>query len=91
MESNKTCRCCICGYQWKAGQSGKHNCSDYLLKKIEKLTEALEFYADPDSYYAIGFSPYRCCGPFMKDFSDDHESYLYNCPMPGKLARQVLK
>jgi hypothetical protein len=39
----------------------------------EALREALEFYADPDTYFAIGLFPDRPCGEFMEDFSDEHD------------------
>lgn len=64
-----------------------------LYKVIEQITEldngklidALVFYADPDTYFAIGFFPDPPCGPFMEDFS---ETPLGD--KPGKLARTVL-
>ena len=59
-------------------------------EKIIKLSEALYFYADPDTYFAIGFFPDRPCGNFIDDFSDDHGFNNYDRPMSGKLARKVL-
>jgi hypothetical protein len=59
-------------------------------EKIWKLIEALAFYADPDSYFAIGFLSDRPCGEFMDDFSDDHGFNQYDRAMPGKLARKTL-
>jgi hypothetical protein len=57
--------------------------------RIQDLEEALEFYADPDSYFAVGFFIDRPAGGFADDFSDDHDGD-YERPMAGKLAREVL-
>lgn len=59
-------------------------------EKIEKLIEALEFYADPDSYFGIGMLADKPCGEFADDFSADHGFNQYDRPMPGKLARATL-
>lgn len=59
-------------------------------EKIIKLSEALCFYADPDTYFAIGFLADKPCGEFIDDFSDDHGFNDYDRSMPGKLAREVL-
>jgi hypothetical protein len=59
-------------------------------EKIQKLKDALHFYADPDSYFAIGFLADRPCGGFMDDFCDKHGIGQYDRPMPGKLARKTL-
>lgn len=64
-------------------------------EKISKLAEALFFYADPDTYFAIGFFPDPPCGGFMEDFSNDFGDQYgvdrdYN-HVPGKFARKVLK
>src|SRR5690606_35376798 len=56
---------------------------------IAKMREALEFYADPDTYVAIAFFADSPSGEFMDDFSEDHGGD-YNRPMPGKAARQAL-
>ena len=55
-------------------------------KIIEILTRALSFYADPFTYYAIGFFPDPPCGEFIRDGSDTLEGYK-----PGKLAREELE
>ena len=60
-----------------------------LVEKVRVLSEALEFYADPDSYCAIGFFPDRPCGEFMDDFSRVADAD-YNRPMPGMKARAAL-
>jgi len=50
------------------------------------LIEALEFYADPETYFAIGFFPDPPCGAFVDDFE-----YLEDNIKPGKKARDTLK
>ena len=59
-------------------------------QKIQKLKDALYFYADPDSYYGIGFMSDPPCGEFMDDFCGKHGMNQYDRPMPGKLARKTL-
>ena len=60
-------------------------------EKIEYLSEALEFYADPNSYFGIIIFGDHPCGDFADDFSEDHGFNQYDRPMPGKYAREVLK
>jgi hypothetical protein len=48
-----------------------------------ELIKALIFYADPDTYFAIGFFPDPPCGEFINDFDKTKK--------PGALARKVLK
>ena len=59
-------------------------------EEVKKLSEALYFYADPDSYFGIAFFPDPPCGSFMDDFSGDHEGD-FDRNMPGDLARKTLK
>ncbi len=54
-------------------------------KKKDKLRKALEFYADPETYFAIGFFPDPPNGEFMDDFSETELGYK-----PGKRARIAL-
>ena len=63
----------------------------YLLAENERMAEALEFYADPASYFAIAFIPDPPCGEFMEDFSDDHGDDQLSGYRPGKRARQALE
>lgn len=63
---------------------------DEARPKAAALREALAFYADPESYHAIGFLADRPCGAFADDFSEDHGDEYYNRPMPGKAAREAL-
>jgi hypothetical protein len=48
-----------------------------------ELIKALMFYADPNTYSAIGFFPDPPCGKFIDDFDKTRK--------PGALARKVLK
>jgi len=57
---------------------------------IKELREALCFYADPESYFAIGFLPDSPCGEFIEDFSEVEEAYIGKTVRPGKLAREVI-
>ena len=57
-------------------------------RRYAALLEALEFYADPESYVAIGFFPDPPCGAFADDVSDTGEQWGHR---PGKKARAVLE
>jgi hypothetical protein len=59
-----------------------------LERDAEKLATALEFYADPETYFAAAFMFDPPCGEFNTDFAYDSE---FGRPMPGKRARQTLK
>jgi len=50
------------------------------------LLETLQFYADPMTYFAVGFFPDSPYGEFMEDFSETEELG----EKPGKRAREVL-
>lgn len=66
--------------------------SDRLVSQIaafEMVLTALAFYADPDTYFAIGFFPDPPCGEFMEDFST-HGGYDDDLERPGKRARAAL-
>lgn len=52
-----------------------------------KYLEVLSFYANPETYFAIGFFPDNPAGEFMDDFS---ETGLELGLKPGKRARDVL-
>jgi hypothetical protein len=56
----------------------------------EVLIEALEFYADPESYWAIMIIGDQPCGEFAEDISDDYEHPAIIGPRPGKTARTAL-
>jgi len=53
------------------------------MQLVEALVRALMFYADVDTYFAIGFFPDRPCGDFVNDFDKLRK--------PGAKARKVLK
>jgi hypothetical protein len=59
-------------------------------RRITDLTAALEFYADPETYYGIGFLADSPCGEFAQDFSDDHGDDTLPGPRPGARARRAL-
>ena len=61
-----------------------------FAKETADLVEALHFYADPESYHAIGLMIDRPAGGFADDFSFDHGHKEYDREMPGKMAREVL-
>lgn len=58
------------------------------------LREVLEFYADPETYFAIGFFPDFPCGEFENDFEElsGDLGHPDGTPWvkPGKRARQAL-
>lgn len=58
-----------------------------LTRDNEELRKALEFYADPETYFAIGFFPDRPCGEFVKDFDDQGPELGHK---PGVRARAAL-
>lgn len=61
-----------------------------IHKENQHLCDVIEFYANPQTYCAIGFFPDRPCGDFMDDFSEDHGDETMPGPRPGKHARQAL-
>lgn len=60
---------------------------DVVLDKedIALIIRTLGFYADPETYFAIGLINDDPCGPFIDDGND---TYLGD--KPGKKAREVL-
>lgn len=78
------------------GGWGRNSIIDQIQPLIDaettRLREALEFYADPDTYHAISFMGDRPCGAFADDLSEDEftEEAGYFRPMPGKTAREAL-
>ena len=59
---------------------------DSLTAEHARLREALEFYADPMTYFAIAFIPDGDCGELVDDFED----VGLPSPKPGKRARAAL-
>ena len=58
--------------------------------EIERLRGALEFYADPETYFGIAVIGDPPCGAFVEDFSDDHGHPYLDGPRYGKTARAAL-
>lgn len=58
-----------------------------LCHIIGILYDTVQFYADPDTYFAIGFMFDSPTGEFSEDFEYNDD---YRRDMPGKKARQTL-
>jgi hypothetical protein len=54
-------------------------------RQVRELRDALAFYADPDTYFAIGFAGDSPCGEFLEDLEE-----IGGAPRPGKRARAAL-
>lgn len=61
-----------------------------LKQRINELEDALAFYADPSTYFAIGFFPDPPCGDFMDDFEDCSRLDPNLGKEPGRKAREAL-
>ena len=59
------------------------------IKLLNISLEALEFYADPQTYFAITFTPDPPNGDFMKDISECKDEYG-DWTKPGKRAREAI-
>ena len=66
----------------KQNGAGENISQQTNVSTMKELIEALEFYANPDTYFAIGFFPDPPCGDFINDFDETGK--------PGVLARKVL-
>lgn len=59
------------------------------------LAEALAFYADPETYFAISMLPDRPCGEFVDDFETLEGALGHpdggKWVKPGKRAREALR
>lgn len=53
---------------------------------IGEMIDALAFYGDPSTYFAVGFFPDNPAGDFMEDFSA-----TYLGAKPGKRAREMFE
>lgn len=42
MDNQRECSCCRCGFKWKFGDNGEHNCADRLSALLKEATHALE-------------------------------------------------
>ena len=58
--------------------------------EVERLREALEFYADPDTWFAVALFPDPPCGEIVNDIgtTEGWEEMPYE--RPGKRARAAL-
>lgn len=63
----------------------------WLEAERVRLTTALEFYADPDSYFAIAVIADRPAGAFADDFSLTEDCIGDVRERPGKHAREALR
>lgn len=59
--------------------------AEWSASRITELQEALSFYADPGTYFAVGFFPDPPCGEFMDDFTETELGMK-----PGARARKAL-
>lgn len=57
---------------------------------MEDLIKALEFYANPETYFAIGLFPDFPCGKFINDIGICTLNGV-KTKKPGALARKTLK
>ena len=55
-----------------------------------RVVKVLSFYADPETYFAIGFFPDPPCGEFVDDFDEDYKHDDMSGPRPGKRAREMM-
>lgn len=60
--------------------------TDKVAAQRDALVEALEFYADPHTYFAVAFTFDPPCGDFRDDFGETDELGV----KPGKCARTAL-
>ena len=58
---------------------------------VKELIDALNFYADPETWHAVMLWGDRPCGEIADDYSEDHGHPDYDRPMPGARARQALR
>jgi hypothetical protein len=57
-----------------------------IAEDHERILSVLQFYGDPETYFAIGFFPDRPCGDFIEDFSETELGFK-----PGKRAREAME
>jgi hypothetical protein len=57
--------------------------------EVKLMLDTLLFYAEPLTYFAIGFWPDRPCGEFMDDFSEARDQFGVERTKPGKRAREL--
>ena len=64
--------------------------NERLTAERDELKAALEFYADPETYFALCMMADPPCGDFIRDFSVVEGAYT-DRPMPGTRARAALE
>jgi hypothetical protein len=65
--------------------------AELIAAAHDKLIAALIFYADVDTYFAIGILPDWPCGDFVTDYSEHgNPNYPEGDVRPGKRAREAL-
>jgi hypothetical protein len=64
---------------------------DEANRRSKELLSVLAFYANPETYYAIGFIPDRPCGEFETDFDSEYEHEDMQGPRPGARGRKAIK
>ena len=73
------------------GKQVQHEIS-LAFREIHRLRQALMFYADPDSYFAIAVWGDPPCGAFADDFGPHgFPEYDADDERPGKRARAALR
>jgi hypothetical protein len=67
---------------------------ELTYEEQREVLDALAFYADPETYFAIAFLPDRPCGPFEDDFEELTGPLAHPdghpWTKPGRRAREVL-
>jgi hypothetical protein len=62
-----------------------------LKRRLRACEYALSFYADPETYFAIGVFPDRPCGEFINDFTYCDTMWSPKVWKPGKRARAYFR
>ena len=76
-------------------RAGAIECATLILEaagmpSVEAMVDALDFYANPETYHGVLIIGDRPCGDFTEDLDDGHGHPDYRRPMPGTRARRVL-
>ena len=77
----------------RSGPADAVLCAD-AADMLVTLSDALEFYAQPENYHAVAFMADRPAGEFADDFDKEYADYTdlpYDRPMPGKHARATFR
>lgn len=57
-----------------------------LTRELEEARDVIEFYANPETYFAVSFIGDPPCGEFVEDISETHLGWK-----PGRRARAFLE